>query len=233
MFCAMTAFGAAIATPADAAGLRPEDTRLARMSFDADPLTEAFGARPVMPLDVAHSTKWTDVLRRQESPETVTVPCRDTSAEQCFETFWSDAVAAMKSLSRAEKVRYVNDLINKMGYWSDWDVYREADHWATPAEMFAMGGGDCEDFALFKYFLLRAAGVPAEDMRLTLVAYQDQAHMVALVMVDGEPIVMDCLVMKATPPEQLAQYQAVYSVGETGAWLLAKDDQRTFVQASR
>lgn len=224
------------APPASASGLASGDYTLRHMTFPADPLTDAFGARPVMPLDVKRSGKWMDVLRRQEAEaQGPATPCRDTGADQCFQTFWNQTVAMLKTLPRAEQVRQVNDLVNKMGYWSDWDLYREADHWATPEEMFYKGGGDCEDFALFKYFLLRAAGVPAEDMRLTLVAYNDQAHLVGLVMVDGSPMVLDCIVLKTMPPEEMKQYQAVYSLSETSAWLLASDrsDQATMVQASR
>ena len=202
------------------------------MSFGADPLTEAFGARAVMPLDVKNSTRWTDVLRRQETSLAQPTPCTNQAADQCFETFWTQTVAELKPLPRAEQVRLVNDLVNKMGYWSDWDVYREADHWATPEEMFDKQGGDCEDFALFKYFLLRAAGVPAEDLRITMVALDDQAHMVSLVMVDGAPVVLDCVVLRATPPDQLRQYQAVYSLSETGAWFLAAADKPANAQAA-
>lgn len=210
--------------PASAAG-RTDTNSLDRISVAADPLTEAFGARPVMPLDVGHSSKWTDVLRRQESALVSPSPCQDESAEHCFKTFWNQTLAELRPLSRAEQVQRVNDIVNKMGYWSDWDVYRQADYWATPEEMFNQQGGDCEDFALFKYFLLRELGVAPEDMRMTLVAFNDQAHMVSLVMVDGAPVVLDCVELRTMPPEQLEQYQAVYSLSEKNWWLLAAADQ--------
>lgn len=210
-----------LAAPASAADGEPSRTVLKRMAVAVDPLTEAFGARVVMPLDVKNASRWDDVLRRQEASAAARAPCADPAADKCFATFWAQTVAELKTLSRDGQVRRVNDLVNRMGYWSDWDVYRKADYWATPEETFEKMGGDCEDFALFKYFLLRAAGVPAEDLRMTLVASDDQAHMVALVMVDGAPVVMDCVVLRATPPAELRQYQAVYSLSETGAWFLA------------
>jgi len=205
-----------LASPASAAA---RNSVPARMDAAADPLTEAFGARVVMQLDVNNASHWRDVLRRQEA--SVAAPCSDPSADQCFATFWNETVAELRTLTRDEQVRRVNDIVNKMGYWSDAEVYRKADYWATPEEMFEKRGGDCEDFALFKYFLLRAAGVPADELRLTLVSSDDQAHMVALVMVGGAPVVLDCVVLRATPPDELRQYQAVYSLSETGAWFLA------------
>lgn len=210
-----------LAAPASGADGEPSRTVLKRMAVAVDPLTEAFGARVVMPLDVKNASRWDDVLRRQEASTAAPAPCADPAADKCFATFWAQTVAELKTLSRYDQVRRVNDLVNGMGYWSDWDVYRKADYWATPEEMFEKMGGDCEDFALFKYFLLRAAGVPAEDLRMTLVASDDQAHMVSLVMVDGATVVMDCVVLRATPPAELRQYQAVYALSETGAWFLA------------
>ena len=68
-------------------------------------------------------------------------------------------------------------------------------------------------------------GVAPEDMRITLVAFNDQAHMVSLVMVDGAPVVLDCVELRTMPPEQLEQYQAVYSLSEQTGWLLAAADQ--------
>ncbi|MEN3975888.1 transglutaminase-like cysteine peptidase [Emcibacter sp. SYSU 3D8] len=214
-----------LSSPASAAEGQPTFTIADRMNIAADPLTEAFGARVVMPLDVKNATRWADVLRRQEQAMAAPAACDDPSADHCFATFWTETVAELKTLPLDERVRRVNDLVNEMGYWSDWDVYRKADYWATPAEMFEKMGGDCEDFALFKYFLLRASGVSAEDLRMTLVASDDRAHMVSLVLVDGAPLVLDCIALQTAAPSELRQYQAVYSLSETGAWFLAAADQ--------
>jgi predicted transglutaminase-like cysteine proteinase len=40
------------------------------------------------------------------------------------------------------------------------------EYWATPQETYARGAGDCEDFAIAKYFALRNAGLPSERLRL-------------------------------------------------------------------
>ncbi|MGE0665609.1 MAG: transglutaminase-like cysteine peptidase [Sphingomonadales bacterium] len=219
-----------IAFPAIAMEGQPSRTALARITTQSDAFIGALDSRVVMPLDVRNASRWDDVLRRQEA--SVPRPCADTSAEHCFATFWNETVATLKALPRAEQVRMVNGLVNEMGYWSDRDLYREADYWATPEEMFDKMGGDCEDFALFKYFLLRAAGVPADELRLTLVASDDQAHMVALAMVDGAPVMLDCVALQAVPPSALPQYKAVYSLSETGAWFLTAADGPVGVQTA-
>jgi len=53
-------------------------------------------------------------------------------------------------------------------------VFREdgpdpADEWATPGEVMSRGVGDCEDYAIAKYFALLAAGVPSQRVRLAYV----------------------------------------------------------------
>ena len=180
-----------LANPASAAEGQHARTVLKRLTVAADPMTEAFGARVVMPLDVKNASRWADVLRRQEASLATPAACADPAADQCFASFWAETIAELKTLPRDAQVRRVNDVVNQLGYWSDRDVYRKADYWATPEEMFEKMGGDCEDFALFKYFLLRAA-----------------------------------------PPAELSQYQAVYSLSETGAWFLAAADQPAGVQTA-
>jgi predicted transglutaminase-like cysteine proteinase len=219
-----------LAFPALAAEGQISRNALVRITTESDPFTEALGARVVMPLDVKNASRWEDVLRRQEA--SVAQPCADGAAEHCFATFWAETVAELKTLTRAEQVRRVNAIVNGMGYWSDQDLYRKADHWATPEEMFEKRGGDCEDFALFKYFLLRAAGLPADELRMTLVASNDQAHMVTLAMVGGAPVLLDCVVLDAAPPAELRQYQAVYTLSETGAWFLTAADGPAGAQAA-
>lgn len=53
------------------------------------------------------------------------------------------------------------------------------DHWQTVEETFELGTGDCEDYALAKYELLRQQGVKS------YIAYSvtpdDQAHMVTVI----------------------------------------------------
>lgn len=66
-------------------------------------------------------------------------------------------------------LRFVNDLFNLVPQVEDRAHWGTADYWATPAELVASNGGDCEDFVIAKYFALRESGIPAEKMRLTYV----------------------------------------------------------------
>ncbi|WP_324829188.1 transglutaminase-like cysteine peptidase [Qipengyuania zhejiangensis] len=68
--------------------------------------------------------------------------------------------------TRLEQVnRWVN---HKIAYAEDRDLFGKADHWAGPRRTMQLGKGDCEDYALLKMHLLAAAGIPREDMYLTI-----------------------------------------------------------------
>ena len=56
-------------------------------------------------------------------------------------------------------MRFIDDII----HWN------KVDYWATPIEFLASHGGDCEDFAIAKYFTLIQLGIPEEQLTLTYV----------------------------------------------------------------
>jgi predicted transglutaminase-like cysteine proteinase len=98
--------------------------------------------------------------------------------------------------------------------------WRELDYWATPLEFLARSG-DCEDFAIAKYQVLRALGVPIDDMRIVIV--NDRArratHAVLAVYVDGRPLILDNLRNDVVAADLIGDYEPVYSINEQGWWL--------------
>lgn len=54
----------------------------------------------------------------------------------------------------------INELVNKdIQFQTDIDNWEAIDYWAAPVETLTRGAGDCEDYALLKYFSLLIAGV--------------------------------------------------------------------------
>lgn len=74
----------------------------------------------------------------------------------------------------------VNDFFNKVDYSTDEDTYNLKDYWATPFEFLARDEGDCEDYAIAKYLLLKHLGINSNKMYLTYVNVIDYnaSHMV-------------------------------------------------------
>lgn len=129
---------------------------------------------------------------------------------------WRSLIAQSTQLSDAEKLQVVNAFFNShIRYGEDLDVWGQVDYWASPRETLELGAGDCEDFALAKYFTLRLLGIPEQRLRLaysTLISTQ-QAHMVLGYWADDEevPVLLDNLRAEVLPIAQRADLQVQFA----------------------
>ena len=81
-----------------------------------------------------------------------------------------DRAAVTQGLSETATLERVNQWVNRrIAYADDESNYRQRDYWATAEETVARGSGDCEDFAILKMQMLRAAGIDDDRMKLVLV----------------------------------------------------------------
>lgn len=122
--------------------------------------------------------------------------------------------------------RLINDLLI---YNDDLSVWEQVDYWATPLETLGRGTGDCEDYALAKYFSLTLMGVPQERLRMVYVRAdigtrelpQQVAHMVLAYYEHprAEPLILDNLIEDIRPASQRPDLAPVYSFNHDGVWL--------------
>lgn len=124
----------------------------------------------------------------------------------------------------------VNHFINRsVSFVSDQQAWGADDYWATPAQTLSLGKGDCEDFAIAKYFSLVRMGVPSEKLRLTFVKAlkQNQAHMVLAYYPSAseQPLILDNLDPRIRPASERGDLLPVYSFNNHGVFL-AKSPQR-------
>src|SRR5512142_1595386 len=61
---------------------------------------------------------------------------------------WTKLIADNRKKSETDKLKVVNDFFNQVPYVSDFENWGVPDYWATPVEMLASNGGDCEDYAI-------------------------------------------------------------------------------------
>jgi predicted transglutaminase-like cysteine proteinase len=78
-------------------------------------------------------------------------------------------------------VRAVHRFTRARPYISDAELYGVPDYWATPQEYMARGG-DCEDAAIFSYFVLREMGWRSDDL-LIVVAQVEKSSIHAFLLV--------------------------------------------------
>lgn len=112
----------------------------------------------------------------------------------------------------------VNSFFNRIPFVEDARHWGVVDYWASPAEMLASNGGDCEDFSIAKYFALKEIGVPTARLRITHVEATSgsQAHMVLAYYPPsgGEPLVLDNLSAEVRPAGQRPDLTPVYQFND-------------------
>lgn len=136
---------------------------------------------------------------------------------------WDELVRTEQAASNMDKLERVNRFFNELNFVSDLSHWGEEDYWATPIEFLGSNAGDCEDFAVAKYFTLKALGVPIERMSLTYVKALklNQAHMVLTYVEtpDAEPLVLDNLIGEIRVASKRRDLMPVYSFNGDNLWL--------------
>lgn len=129
------------------------------------------------------------------------------------------------TLDDEAQLAVVNGFFNRrIVFAEDSDVWGLADYWASPLEALAQGRGDCEDYAIAKYFSLIALGMPATRMRLVYVRVQigaeSRAHMVLAHYAHprAEPLILDNLITELRPASRRPDLQPVFSFNSDGLW---------------
>lgn len=137
---------------------------------------------------------------------------------------WQDLIDEGVAIDTYSKLNLVNQFANRrIRYQSDIAHWGKSDYWATPLESLGTRGGDCEDYAIFKYFTLKAMGVDESKMRLMYVRALtiNEPHMVLIYFDDPReiPLVLDNLKSKILPASQRKDLKPVYSFNGQGLWL--------------
>jgi predicted transglutaminase-like cysteine proteinase len=137
-------------------------------------------------------------------------------------------LASLAEADDAARLDGVNRFFNRrIVFRDDLHVWQANDYWASPLETLQQGMGDCEDFAIAKYFGLLAAGLPASQLRLVYVRLQiggaggpPQPHMVLAYYAStrAEPLILDNLISEIRPASRRSDLTPVFSFNSDGLW---------------
>jgi predicted transglutaminase-like cysteine proteinase len=90
---------------------------------------------------------------------------------------WEHMINALQHSGVWEKMEAVNKFINHaITASTDRGTALGYDYWQSPIETLVRGKGDCDDFAVAKYVSLRMLGIPAEQLRLSVVMQPEVGH---------------------------------------------------------
>ena len=177
-------------------------------------------ARPVFTQLVFHFDK--EFLKKAEEKCGKEAPTRFVS--------WETLISSSKRLSDKEKLEKTNHFFNsRIIFVNDIDLWGAQDYWATPIEFLCKKAGDCEDFAIAKYFTLRAMGMPDEKLNISYVKAIQYgiAHMVLTYYSQpgAEPLVLDNLVDVISPASKRTDLMPVFSFNASGLWTAVQRGQ--------
>ena len=143
---------------------------------------------------------------------------------------WQNLLQEAKDLPINEKLKRVNTFFNHhIAFAEDIDVWGQDDYWATPMESLSKGRGDCEDYVIAKYFVLRELNVPEKQLRLIYVkahigrvdSQVEQAHMILAYYPtpDEEPLILDNLITDIRPASRRPDLRPIFSFNSEGVFV--------------
>lgn len=148
---------------------------------------------------------------------------------------WRAVIEENRTEPERRQLAAANDFVNQFDFVDDIHHWGEEDYWATPLQTVVTAGGDCEDFAIAKYFTLDEMGMDTAKLRLTYVKALtlDQAHMVVSYYPEprAEPKILDNLDPVIRPASERDDLLPVYSFNGEGLWL-ARQGHSEYVDTS-
>jgi predicted transglutaminase-like cysteine proteinase len=175
-------------------------------------------------------TKWRKVADEVRAEEPALMRCI-VNTQRCSPA--AERLSAIINDAREQSGRARFDLVNQrvnaaIHYKSDTMQWGVADVWSPPLAAndtgsFNTGFGDCEDFAIAKYVALRAAGIPASQLRVLLVhdnlARMD--HAVLAARDDGRWYILDNRWATAVEDTEVRQFTPLFALDDQGVKLVA------------
>ena len=167
------------------------------------------------------SSKWNELQSRILDDERALAACRadESTCSDSARRFLSIVELGRKQEGRA-RLGSVNRAVNlSIRPTSDWVQYGQADFWASPLQTLGSGAGDCEDYAIVKYLVLRELGFLARDLRLVIVRDDKRhaEHAVAAIRYQQRWLILDNRTLAILDAEDASHYRPLYALHQDGA----------------
>ena len=180
-----------------------------------------FGSIEIKANTIESIPKWVQALKRQEA-ENLLGRCQNGGCKGAH-LRWYQMMQGLKGQGRYEQMAAVHRWVNRYRYITDDQLWGRSDYWATPGEFLNMSG-DCEDYAITKYYTLRALGWSDDDLRLVILrdTVRDIPHAVLAVKLNGENYILDNLASEPLQDKYIRQYTPYYAVNSTSRWVFIR-----------
>jgi predicted transglutaminase-like cysteine proteinase len=129
--------------------------------------------------------------------------------------------ASLRGRSNLAQVEAVNAYVNrKVRFVDDSRQYGREDFWSAASETLRRGRGDCEDYAIAKLQMLRAAGFADRDLYLVIAKdlVRRADHALVVVRADGRLLVLDNGTDRILDADEAGDYRPVLTYSASTAW---------------
>jgi predicted transglutaminase-like cysteine proteinase len=130
--------------------------------------------------------------------------------------------ASLHSLGEHARLQAINAYVNRhVRFVDDERQYGQADVWSTANSTLNRARGDCEDYAIAKIQMLRAAGFSYNNLYLVVLRdlVRRTDHAVAVVRSDDHMYVLDNGTDELLDSETVTDYRPVLTFSAYGAWI--------------
>ena len=129
--------------------------------------------------------------------------------------------AALRKADAGEQLKLVNRYVNgRVHYVDDQRRFGRPDVWSAANDTLRSGRGDCEDYAIAKFSLLRAAGFAERDLYLVIVRdlVRRADHAVLVARAAGHMYVLDNGTDEVLQSNEVSDYRPVLTFASYGEW---------------
>ena len=202
----------------------------------ADGADEPFGLATAKVTTGALLQKWLDVEREVDDERPLLRTCEENRASCQSQTAlqFLAIVDGARTLEGRARLGEINRAINlKIKPMSDLALYGAEDVWSPPLATFAIGAGDCEDYAIAKFVALQEAGVSPDDLRIVILRddLREEDHAVVAARLDGHWLMLDNRHMVLVEDHDVRRYRPIFLVDRDG--VKAYSDAPSTFEASR
>ncbi len=188
------------------------------------PARGIFGSGPLESRGLKTASQWNRVVDRLPELSAALAACAADPAE-CTAPWmdtWLQARRAAAALDRHGQLRAVNRFFNRWPYKSDRETYQASEYWAAP-DQFMANSGDCEDYAIAKFFALRELGFANRNLRIVVV-YDNLrriGHAVLAVYTESDILILNNQTDTIASHARYDNFVPWYLVNETTLWTAA------------
>jgi predicted transglutaminase-like cysteine proteinase len=200
---------------------RPKETNRATQNNASVHSEEPFHTRSVKTPAGHLSQKWGPVAAAIRD-ELQTISLCSRTPDKCSSDGamkFHDIIKMASEYEGQVRLNQINRAVNlAVKYTTDARKYGIPDHWATPFDTLRSGEGDCEDYAITKYALLRAMDMPASNLRIVLVfdTRRKEYHAVAATHLGRAWLILDNGRPGTLEDAKLANYHPLFIIDDSG-----------------